>query len=85
MHKLAVEKKSWYSVLGIRDHGAGFDKIKKHYELAKLLIHDPQQDQCPSSSVVIDSAKKLINGAWDVLSDPMRRQAYDMLMGYRLS
>lgn len=48
------------------------------------MIHDHQQDQCPSSSVMIDSAEKLINGACDVLSDPIRREAYNMLMGYRL-
>ncbi|KAL9415328.1 hypothetical protein AB3S75_043588 [Citrus x aurantiifolia] len=77
VHKLAAEKKSWYAVLGIRDHRAGVDVIKKRYE-ALVQLFKPDR----FSSVGADTANKLINEAWEVLSDPKRREAYDLLMGF---
>lgn len=77
VHNLAAEKKSWYAVLGIRDHSAGVDVIKKRYEALAQLF---KPDRC--SSVGAETANKLINEAWEVLSDPKRREAYDLLMGF---
>ncbi|KAJ4716131.1 DnaJ domain [Melia azedarach] len=75
IHHLAVITKSWYGILAVEDHGAGVDKIKKHYK-GRLK----QLDKC--SSMAADSAVKLVHEAWEVLSDAKRREAYDMLMGY---
>lgn len=83
VHKLATEKKSWYTILGIQITALDFIKSRNIRSQQKYSFSDHQQDQCPSS-VMIDSAEKLINGACDVLSDPIRRESYNMLMGYRL-
>lgn len=79
IHKSVAKNKSWYSVLGIRDHCAGVDTIKKYcFWLAKNF----KQDQHSPSSVAVTSAKKLIIEAYLVLSDASRREAYDLLMGF---
>ncbi|KAL9417688.1 hypothetical protein AB3S75_040638 [Citrus x aurantiifolia] len=77
VHKVAVQTKSWYLVLGIKDHKAGEDEIRQSYEGLAQLFHP---DEC--FSVAAETANLLINEAWEVLSNTKRRQANDILMGY---
>lgn len=41
VHILVAKKKSWYFVLGIKEHSAGVNEIKKNYEkLAKVFLEN---------------------------------------------
>ncbi|KAJ4716130.1 DnaJ domain containing protein [Melia azedarach] len=78
VNKLAVETKSWYAILGVKDRqAASVQEIKKHYDALSFLLRADI-----FSSVAAESANKLIKEAWEVLSNERRREAYDMLMGY---
>ncbi|KAL5753478.1 hypothetical protein ACOSP7_021698 [Xanthoceras sorbifolium] len=72
VHKLAFRAKNWYAVLGIENICVGIEEIEKQYKrLASIL--DPHV----SPSVAAESAFRLINIAWKILSDPARREEYD--------
>ncbi|KAK1591810.1 hypothetical protein Q3G72_014026 [Acer saccharum] len=76
---MAVKKtnKNYYAILGIQDHRAPIDTIKKNYKEKALIVHP---DKC--SSIAADGATKLINEAWGIISDPAKRKAYDLAKGY---
>ncbi|KAJ0074789.1 hypothetical protein Patl1_34687 [Pistacia atlantica] len=72
VHKIdSTIKDEWYAVLGIKDHGVGADEIKKRYKDLAVMIHP---EKC--SSVAAEGATKLINEAWETLSDARKREAY---------
>ncbi|TXG71873.1 hypothetical protein EZV62_000452 [Acer yangbiense] len=70
--------KNYYAILGIQDHRAPIDTIKKNYKEKALMFHP---DQC--SSVAAEGATKFINEAWGIISDPEKRKTYDLAKGYR--
>ena len=64
-----------YEVLGVGPD-AGFDEIQRAYRLLALRHHpDVAPDADPSTMASI-------NGAWSVLSDPVRRHNYDFELGH---
>ena len=63
-----------YEVLGV-DPDAGLEEIQRAYRLLALRHHpDVAPDTDPSTMAAI-------NGAWAVLSDPVRRHNYDFELG----
>lgn len=63
-----------YEILGV-EPGAGFEEIQRAYRLLALRHHpDVAPDTDPSTMAAI-------NGAWAVLSDPVRRHNYDFSLG----
>ena len=64
-----------YEVLGV-EPDAGFEEIQRAYRLLALRHHpDVAPDADPSTMAAI-------NGAWSVLSDPVRRHNYDFELGH---
>lgn len=68
---LKLSKKSHYEVLGV-DKKASDDAIKKAYRKLALKFH-PDKNSAPSA----EGAFKAISAAFDCLSDPAKREAYD--------
>lgn len=65
-----------YEVLGV-EPDSGFEEIQRAYRLLALRHHpDVAPDTDPSTMAAI-------NGAWSVLSDPVRRHNYDFELGRR--
>lgn len=63
-----------YEILGV-EPDAGFEEIQRAYRLLALRHHpDVAPDTDPSTMAAI-------NGAWAVLSDPVRRHNYDFELG----
>jgi hypothetical protein len=63
-----------YEVLGV-EPDSGFEEIQRAYRLLALRHHpDVAPDTDPSTMAAI-------NGAWAVLSDPVRRHNYDFELG----
>ena len=64
-----------YEILGVAPD-AGFEEIQRAYRLLALRHHpDVAPDTDPSTMAAI-------NGAWAVLSDPVRRHNYDFELGH---
>lgn len=64
-----------YEILGV-EPGAGFEEIQRAYRILALRHHpDVAPDTDPSTMAAI-------NGAWAVLSDPVRRHNYDFELGH---
>lgn len=64
-----------YEILGV-EADAGFEEIQRAYRLLALRHHpDVAPDTDPSTMAAI-------NGAWAVLSDPVRRHNYDFELGH---
>ncbi|KAJ8752630.1 hypothetical protein K2173_005519 [Erythroxylum novogranatense] len=61
----------WYKVLGV-DPLADDDTIRKHYRKLALLLHPDK-----NKSVGADGAFKIISDAWSLLSDKIKKIAYD--------
>ena len=64
-----------YEVLGVGPD-AGFEEIQRAYRLLALRHHP---DVAPEADPATMAA---INGAWSVLSDPVRRHNYDFELGH---
>ena len=75
VHKVG-SKKNWYGVLQVKDYSAGVVDIKKSYKRMVLMLHP---DKC--RSVAAEGATKIVNAAWDLLSDLRRRASRDRLIG----
>ncbi|KAK9288608.1 hypothetical protein L1049_017067 [Liquidambar formosana] len=79
VHVLAMQKISdsdvdFYAVLGVTDSlAADTHTIKRSYNKLALMVHP---DKNPSA--VADGAFKHISEAWEVLSEPSKRQIYDL-------
>lgn len=72
MEIFMAEKRDYYEVLGI-EKGAGADQIKKAYrQMAKKYHPDVNKDN-PEA----EEKFKEVNEAYEVLSDPQKKQAYD--------
>jgi DnaJ-class molecular chaperone len=65
-----IDNKTYYQILDV-EQNASFEKIKKSYRKLSFLYHP---DKNPSK----EEEFKKINEAYEVLSDPQRRQEYDM-------
>ena len=65
--------KDYYSILGVKK-GANEDELKRAYRKLALKYHP---DKNKSSSA--EEKFKEIGEAYDVLSDPKKRQIYDQL------
>ncbi len=64
-----------YEILGVGPD-SGFEEIQRAYRLLALRHHpDVAPDTDPSTMAAI-------NGAWAVLSDPVRRHNYDFELGH---
>lgn len=53
------------------------DIIKLQYQKLTVLLHPSA-----NNSIAADGPYNLINGAWDVLSEPKKRTTYNYHMGY---
>ncbi|KAK6117704.1 hypothetical protein DH2020_048556 [Rehmannia glutinosa] len=67
----------WYGVLGVSPT-ADEQTIKKQYRKLALMLHPDK-----NSSIGADGAFKLISEAWSLLSDKVKRFAYNQSRGYR--
>jgi DnaJ-class molecular chaperone len=67
-----VAKRDYYSVLGV-SRQASADDLKKAFRKLAMKYHP---DKNPNSKSAEDSFKE-VNEAYDVLSDPKKRQMYD--------
>lgn len=63
--------KDYYGILGVRT-GAGAAEIKRAYRLLAVRYH-PDKNPAPEAEAIF----KEINEAYDVLSDPLKKQQYD--------
>ena len=68
-----MSKRDYYEVLGV-SKGAGADEIKRAYRKLALKHHP---DRNPGSHKQAEEKFKEICEAYEVLSDPQKRQAYD--------
>ncbi|MCL7025348.1 hypothetical protein MKW94_017868 [Papaver nudicaule] len=70
---LAVRVPDWCGVLDISDNSFDTDMIKKQYKRMALLVHPDKND-----SVAAESAFKLVQDAFDILSDPDKRKGFEI-------
>ncbi|GAB4860431.1 hypothetical protein Ancab_035590 [Ancistrocladus abbreviatus] len=61
----------WYGVIGV-DPSADYETLRKQYHKLALILH-PEK----SKSVGADGAFKILSQAWSLLSDKVKRMAYD--------
>lgn len=61
----------WYKILGV-DPRADDETVRKQYRKIALSLHPDK-----NKSVGADEAFKLVSQAWSLLSDKMKRKAYD--------
>jgi len=65
--------KDYYAILNVKK-GASDDELKKAYRKSALKYH-PDKNKSPGA----EEKFKEIGEAYDVLSDPKKRQIYDQL------
>lgn len=63
----------WYDVLEIKETNADLETIKKYYRKLALMVHPDK-----NKSAAAEGAFKLIGEAWEILSNPSSREAYDL-------
>ncbi|KAL6124853.1 hypothetical protein ACLB2K_077361 [Fragaria x ananassa] len=71
IHKAVAEKKDRYHILGFQQV-TDYVTIKKQYKELARFVHPDK-----NSSVAAEGAFKHIQAAWDFLSDPAKKKAYD--------
>ncbi|KAB2627354.1 dnaJ 1 [Pyrus ussuriensis x Pyrus communis] len=73
VHSAVSHKQNWYRVLGIENPTvADSETIKKQYKRLALALHPDK-----NASTAAEGAFKHVKVAWDVLSNPAKREAYD--------
>ncbi|KAM1176019.1 hypothetical protein ACFX15_027843 [Malus domestica] len=73
VHSAVSHKQNWYRVLGIENPTiANSETIKKQNKRLVLALHPDK-----NASIVAEGAFKYVKAAWDVLSNPVKRKAYD--------
>ncbi|KAL1195107.1 Chaperone protein dnaJ 49 [Cardamine amara subsp. amara] len=70
-NKISGGESDWYGILGV-DPLADDEVVKKQYKRLALLLH-PDKNKCEGA----ECAFKLVLEAWCVLSDKVKRIAYD--------
>jgi curved DNA-binding protein CbpA len=67
--------RSWYEVLGVRGDATTEELRAAHRAMVLALHPDTRPDDVPAAEA--DAALRLVNDAWAVLGDPVRRASYD--------
>lgn len=70
-----AQRKDYYKILGV-DKNAGESEIKKAYRKMALRYH-PDKNQDPDKAEEAEAKFKDVAEAYDVLSDPGKKQRYD--------
>ncbi|CAL9226087.1 unnamed protein product [Arabidopsis halleri] len=70
-NKIIGGESDWYGILGV-DPLADEEVVKKQYKRLALLLH-PDKNNCEGA----EGAFKLVLAAWCLLSDKVKRIAYD--------
>jgi curved DNA-binding protein CbpA len=67
--------RSWYDVLGASPDAPAAELRARYREQVLALHPDTRHPEVPPADA--DAALRLVNDAWSVLGDPIRRAAYD--------
>lgn len=70
---MASDKEDYYSVLGVQRNSSD-DEIKKAYRKLAMKYHPDRNKEDKNA----ESKFKTVNEAYEILSDPEKRSAYDM-------
>jgi hypothetical protein len=74
---------TWYEVLGVLP-GADAQKIRRKYEERTALLRGEMISGAPSDVlIVIRRAQEFLDGAWEILGNPVVRERYDVAAGFR--
>lgn len=74
---------TWYEILGVLP-GASAEKVKREYDARRSLLRPELIGGAPSNVVVaVRRAEGILDNAWRVLGDPVRRERYDQAAGIR--
>lgn len=72
----AAKKKDYYKVLEL-DRGASESQIRKAYKLLALKWHPDKNNESETQKALAEKKFKEINEAYEVLSDPKKKQMFD--------
>jgi DnaJ-class molecular chaperone len=74
---------TWYDVLGVLP-GAEAPKIRREYDAKTSLLRPELVSGAPPNVVqAISRAQSLLDNAWEVLGDPVKRRRYDESISLR--
>ncbi|XP_021898228.1 uncharacterized protein LOC110814941 [Carica papaya] len=76
-HKGAAMNRSFYTLLRIKDPFTDVDAIEEEYRKIERLLNPGKNE-----SIAAANALKIVNAAYEVLSDPDKRLAYNSRMGF---
>ncbi len=74
---------TWYDVLGALP-GASAEEIQREYDSKARLLRPELIAGAPSTVVTaVSRAQGILDSAWRVVGDPVRRKGYDEAVGLR--
>lgn len=76
-HKAAAMNRSFYTLLRIHDPFVDTDTVKKQYTSMVRLLHPDK-----NKSIAAANAFRIVNEAYAVLSDPVKRRIYNCSKGF---